>query len=192
LRATAECWKGCGGGSARPVRKCDARSIIYFFLSVPNPTPTGLEVLAFRWIPRALCLRATTRVLAGIPWKRRDGRHEIASAGRAAAGPRALLRSGHEAATCDGYPTRKRAQPKRYGTNDLPRYCGRNMLTASSSLHDPEPDLRRLRQAWFWPIRFYIDLIRREAALGVCSAGDSTKVSQTFQPSGRLALSNSL
>src|ERR1700730_16117082 len=40
----------------------------------------------------------------------------------------------------------------------------------------------------------YIDLMRRvvEDALGVCCAGESTKVTHAFQPSGRLALSNSL
>ena len=42
--------------------------------------------------------------------------------------------------------------------------------------------------------RFYIDLMRRdvEDALGVYCAGESTNVTQVFQPSGRLALSNSL
>jgi hypothetical protein len=40
----------------------------------------------------------------------------------------------------------------------------------------------------------YIDLMRRvvEDVLGVCCAGESTNVTQAFQPSGRLALSNSL
>ena len=40
----------------------------------------------------------------------------------------------------------------------------------------------------------YIDLMRRvvEDVLGVCCAGESTNVTQVFQPSGRFALSNSL
>ena len=39
-----------------------------------------------------------------------------------------------------------------------------------------------------WP-PLYIDLMRREAALGVSCAGESTNVTHAFQPSGRLALS---
>ena len=37
----------------------------------------------------------------------------------------------------------------------------------------------------------YFVIIRRDAALGVCSAGDSTNVTQAFQPSGRLSWANS-
>jgi len=38
---------------------------------------------------------------------------------------------------------------------------------------------------------FYMERMRREAALGVCSAGEITNVTQAFQPSGRFWLANS-
>jgi hypothetical protein len=37
----------------------------------------------------------------------------------------------------------------------------------------------------------YFVLIRRVAALGVCSAGEITNVTQAFQPSGRFWFANS-
>jgi hypothetical protein len=54
------------------------------------------------------------------------------------------------------------------------------------SIENPEgtPDF-----GLFW--RRYFVIIRRGGALGVCSAGESTNVSHTFQPSGRFWLSNS-
>ena len=38
---------------------------------------------------------------------------------------------------------------------------------------------------------FYMERMRREAALGVCSAGEITNVTQAFQPSGRFWFANS-
>jgi hypothetical protein len=52
-------------------------------------------------------------------------------------------------------------------------------------------DQNRTRAAIVLP-SLYIDLIRRATDDGVCSAGESTNVTHAFQPSGRLALSNSL
>src|SRR5262245_5483325 len=37
----------------------------------------------------------------------------------------------------------------------------------------------------------YFVIMRRGAVLGVCSAGESTNVTQAFQPSGRLSWANS-
>jgi hypothetical protein len=41
------------------------------------------------------------------------------------------------------------------------------------------------------PLITYFVIIRLGAVLGVCSAGDMTKVTQAFQPSGRLSWANS-
>jgi len=37
----------------------------------------------------------------------------------------------------------------------------------------------------------YFVIIRRGGALGICSAGEITNVTQAFQPSGRLSWANS-
>ena len=65
-----------------------------------------------------------------------------------------------------------------------------------------DPELRRVTKTRRSEVRFrganrnrrlgYFVTIRRGGPLGVCSAGESTNVSHTFQPSGRFWFSNSL
>jgi hypothetical protein len=62
-----------------------------------------------------------------------------------------------------------------------------------ASKHRPtRPDGDEREGDWPRSADYYLVLIRRVAVLGVCSAGESTNVSRTFQPSGRFWLSNSL
>jgi hypothetical protein len=61
--------------------------------------------------------------------------------------------------------------------------AGRARVTAAVNLKD--------RLAKISGRSAYFVSIRRGAALGVCSAGESTNVTHVFQPSGRLSCANS-
>jgi hypothetical protein len=59
----------------------------------------------------------------------------------------------------------------------------RACLHCGNDVNDPTRTSRR-------PTLYFV-IIRRDAALGVCSAGEITNVTQAFQPSGRFWLANS-
>jgi hypothetical protein len=63
---------------------------------------------------------------------------------------------------------------------------------SGKSFRWPDPDRRSVPVAQSVPRLFYLVTIRLVGALGVCSAGEITNVTQVFQPSARFWLANSL